>query len=313
LDALIEMRLTAVYYGGQDANLFEFRPADGSQVPAFTAGAHVDLHLRNGMVRQYSIVNSELDRSRYLLGVKREHAGRGGSRFLHDVLRVGELLRLSTPRNNFPLVEAPHSVLIAGGIGITPIRCMVDRAERLGQSWELHYAVQRREQAMFARDLEALGPRVHLHVDAEHGGLLGLAAIVGKARRDAHLYCCGPAGMMEAFKGSTADWPAGQVHVEYFTHTPPEVPRADFVVELAKSKRRIEITAGQTILEALRAAGISAPASCEQGVCGTCQTRVLAGVPEHRDMLLSEEEKAAGDIMLICCSLSRSDVLVLDL
>lgn len=311
------MRLTAIIYGGEWTNLFEFRPLHGGEVPAFTAGAHVDLRLPNGMVRQYSIASSELDRKRYLLGIKRDAASRGGSQFLHDALRVGELLRVSLPRNNFPLVDAaPHAVFIAGGIGITPIRCLIDRANRIGQTWELHYGVRRREQAVFLSELEALPGRVHLHVDNDHGGRpLDLGPILAAAPRGAHLYCCGPAPMLDAYQAQTAAWPGEQVHLERFSHEPP--PAADvtagFTVELARSKRRVAVPPGKTILEALRDADIAVSYSCEQGICGACETPVLAGEPDHRDALLSEGEKAAGKTMMICCSLSRSEVLVLDI
>jgi vanillate O-demethylase ferredoxin subunit len=311
------MRLTAISYGGEWTNLYEFRPLGGGEVPEFTAGAHVDLQLPNGMLRQYSIASSELDRRRYVLGIKRGQQSRGGSRFIHDALRVGELLRVSRPRNNFPLVDAaPHAVFIAGGIGVTPIRCLVDRAERIGQDWELHYAVQRREQAVFVPDFQAYGDPFRLHVDAEQDGrLIDLAAVLAGVPRDSHLYCCGPAGMLDTFLTLAAGWPAEQVHVERFTSTvPPAAEQAQgFVVELARSKRRVDIPAGRTILDMLRAAGCDVNFSCEQGICGACETKVLAGVPEHRDMLLSDEEKAKNTTMMICCSLSRSDVLVLDL
>jgi len=310
------MRLTAVTYGGDWTNLYEFRPVDGSPVPEFTAGSHVDLYLPKGIIRQYSLVNSELDRSRYLLGIKRDRNSRGGSRYLHDSLRVGEMLRLSAPRNNFPLNDKAPAVFIAGGIGITPIRCMIDRAARQGQDWQLHYSVQRRAEAVFLAEFAEFSSRVHLHVDAEHDGrLLDLAAIVAAAPRQAHLYCCGPAGMLDAFLALTKDRPAEQVHVERFTATvpPPASGIGDFVVELARSKRRIPVPAGRTILDVLREAGVEVSSSCEQGVCGACETPVISGTPEHRDMLLSDEEKARGKTMMICCSLSRSEVLVLDL
>ena len=294
LGRMMDMRLTAILYGGDGTNLFEFRPAEGGEVPAFTAGAHVDLLLPNGMVRQYSIASPEADRSRYLLGIKREQDGRGGSRYIHDALRVGELLRVSEPRNNFPLFDrVPHSVFIAGGIGITPIRCLVDRAERLGLSCELHYAVRRRDQALFLPELRD----AQLHIDAEHDGQpLDLAPIVGAAPRDAHLYCCGPAGMLDGFASLTRDWPARQLHLERFAHPePPSRTGASFTVELARSGRRLEIPADRTILAALREAG------------------VVAGQPAHRDVLLSELERTAGREMMICCSRSHSPVLVLDL
>jgi tetrachlorobenzoquinone reductase len=310
------MRLTAIFFGGEGSNLFELRRADGGAVPAFTAGAHVDVHLPSGSIRQYSIANAPHERDRYLLGVKREDRGRGGSRFLHDAVKVGAILKVGGPRNNFPLTEdAAGSVFIAGGIGITPIRAMIHRAQAIGRDWRLYYAVRRRAEAVFAPELLALGDRVVLHVDEEQGGrLLDLPAIVGASfGAEAHFYCCGPAPMMAAFKEAAATVPAERVHLEYFTSETAPATQGGFVVELARSGRSIPVPPGTTIVQALRDAGIKVTVSCEQGICGTCETRVLQGMPEHRDMILSDEEKAAGRTMMICCSGSLSEVLVLDL
>ncbi len=310
----IAMRLTAISYAADQVHLYEFRPASGAPVPPFTAGAHVDLHLPNGLVRQYSIASPEDRRDRYVLGVKREAASRGGSRFMHDELRVGTILKVGGPRNNFPLVEtAEHSILIAGGIGITPIVSMIARLRSLGCPWELHYAVRRRNEAAFLDVLHSSDENVHLHVDEEQGGVLDVARIVQRASEGAHLYCCGPAPMLDAFKAAAASRPASHVHLEYFSAAAPAAAGGTFIVELARSKLRIPVSAGQTILDAVRAAGVTVEASCEQGVCGTCETRVLAGEPDHRDLLLSPEEKATNEVMMICCSGSRSPILVLDL
>jgi len=310
----IAMRLTGITYAADQVHLYEFRPVSGAPVPRFTAGAHVDLHLPNGLVRQYSIANSEEQRDRYVLGVKRETAGRGGSRFMHDELRVGAVLAVGGPRNNFPLVEAAaHSVLIAGGIGVTPIVSMVARLRSLGGSWELHYAVRRRSEAAFLDELRAGDGPVRLHVDEEQGGVLDVARVVGSAVQDAHLYCCGPTPMLEAFTVASAARPTHQVHLEHFSAAIAPPVESGFVVELARSKLLVSIPPGQTILEALRAHGLKVQTSCEQGICGSCETRVLAGEPDHRDLLLSPEERATNEVMMICCSGSRSTVLVLDL
>jgi tetrachlorobenzoquinone reductase len=313
---VIDMRLTAIVYGAEGINLFEFRTLDGSEVPPFTAGAHVDVHLPNGTIRQYSIASAQGDRTRYLLGVKREASGRGGSRFLHDEVRVGNVLKIGLPRNNFALNEtATASVLIAGGIGITPMLCMIDRLERLGANWRLHYAVRVREEAVLLPHVGEAGDRVHLHVDREENGrLLDVAAIVAAAPGDAELYCCGPAPMLEAFEAACANRPKARVHLERFSA--PDIVAATggaYTVELAKSKRSIIVQPGQTLLQALRDAGLTVQVSCEQGICGTCETRVLAGQPDHRDMILSDEEKAANDTMMVCCGGSLGTTLVLDL
>ncbi len=295
LDKPVAMRLTAITYAAEHVNLYEFRPVSGAFVPHFTAGAHVDLHLPNGLVRQYSIANAPDQRDCYVLGVKRETAGRGGSRFMHDELRVGTVLEVGGPRNNFPLVS------------------MVARLRSLARPWELHYAVRRRSEAAFLDGLLAGDGHVRLHVDEEEGDVLDVARIVGAAPKEAHLYCCGPTPMLDAFTAVAASRPVERVHLEHFSSTIARAVESGFVVELARSKLRIAIPPGQTILEALRARGLDVQSSCEQGICGSCETRVLAGKPDHRDLLLSDEEKAANEVMMICCSGSRSPVLVLDL
>jgi|SRR5262245_13628312 tetrachlorobenzoquinone reductase len=309
------LRLTAVTFGAEGIHLYELRAPDGAEMPAFTAGAHLDIGLPNGMVRQYSLCNPQAERHRYVIGVKRDPSSRGGSRFMHEELRVDTLLRTSLPRNNFPLAEcAAHSVLIAGGIGVTPIRCMVDRLQRLGRFWELHYGVRRRAEAVFLDELRAASSNLHLHVDEEASGLLmDVAGIVAAAPEDAHLYCCGPAPMLKAFEAAAAVRPEGHVHVEYFSSDAPVSVEGGFSVCMAKSGRIVPVQPGQTILDALRTAGADVPFSCAQGVCGTCETRVLDGLPDHRDMILSPQEKAANQTMMICCSGSKTPMLVLDI
>lgn len=313
---VVEMRLTAITYGAEGTNLFELRPMNAADVAAFTAGAHVDLHLPNGQIRQYSLANPVNERHRYLLGVKIDLNGRGGSRCLHDEVRVGTVLKVSQPRNNFPLVEdAATSVFVAGGIGITPVHCMIERLKTLGRQWQLHYGVRRREEAIFL-DGFAADPRVHLHVDAEHNGrVMDVAGIVAAAPLDAHLYCCGPAPMLTAFETACAERPPQHVHLERFSASENLVATAEgsYTVELRKSKRSLVVQPGQTLLQAIVAAGIKVQVSCEQGICGTCETRVLAGIPDHRDTILSDEEKATNEMMMVCCSGSLSPTLVLDL
>jgi vanillate O-demethylase ferredoxin subunit len=251
---------------------------------------------------------------RYVIGVKRDAAGRGGSRRLHDSARVGDLLKVGTPRNNFPLNEAASSsVLIAGGIGITPIRAMIRRLQTLNAEWQLHYSCRSREDAVFLSELTQ-SDRAHLHFDDEaDGALLGLDAILVDAPRTAHLYCCGPSPMLAAFREKAADWPEDQIHVEYFAPAEEAATSGGLIVELARSKREIEVRAGETILDALRAAGIDVSYSCEQGICGACETRVLGGVPDHRDSILSDAERASNKTMMVCVSSALSSRLVLDL
>lgn len=305
-------RLTAIRYAAEGIHLYEFSPVDGGSFPAFAAGAHIDLHLPNGLVRQYSLCNPQQERHRYVVGIKRDPASRGGSSYVHDQLKVGATLQVSAPRNHFALhEEASHTVLIAGGIGVTPVACMVARLRALRASFELHYSVRRREEAAF---LDALaGPELHLHVDAENGNEpLPLADILARAPLQAHLYCCGPAPMLDAFEAACAGRPADHVHLERFAATAPLAAEGGFTVQLARAGRSVFVARGCTILDTLRQQGIAVQASCEQGVCGSCETRVLSGRPDHRDSLLSDDEKAANQVMMVCCSGSKDPVLVLD-
>jgi vanillate O-demethylase ferredoxin subunit len=310
----LRLRLCSIRYAARGIHLYEFRRLEeGAPLPAFTPGAHVDLHLANGLVRQYSLASPPEERDRYVVGVKRDPASRGGSAFMHDTLRVGMEVEVGVPRNNFELhADGAPAVLIAGGIGVTPIACMVDRLRRDGRAWSLHYSVRDRAEAAFLKELG--GERTRLHVDAESGGaLLDIAAIVAAAPADAHLYCCGPAPMLDAFEAAAKGRPAACVHVERFAPVAPSATGGGYTVRLAASGRSVAVKPGQTILEALREIGIEVQASCEQGICGTCETRVLGGVPDHRDSLLSPEEKAGNRVMMVCCSGSLSDELVLDL
>ncbi|WP_245284652.1 PDR/VanB family oxidoreductase [Bradyrhizobium sp. th.b2] len=285
----------------------------------FTAGSHIDLHLPNGMIRSYSLVNDQRERQRYVIAVSRDGESRGGSSFVHDCIKAGDILRVSRPRNNFSLrEEAEHSILIAGGIGITPLLSMMRRLEALGRRWELFYAARTRAAAAFLDELAALRPDVHLnmHVDFDDersGRVFDIPAIVKNAPAHAHLYCCGPVPMLEAFEAATADRPAGHVHVEYFQAREAPATEGSFDVRLARSNRTIAVDAGKTILDALLDAGIAVNYACAEGVCGTCETGVLEGIPDHRDQFLSEEEHATNKSIMICCSGARSRTLVLDL
>ncbi|MDQ0304942.1 PDR/VanB family oxidoreductase [Ancylobacter polymorphus] len=309
----IDMRLVAIRLAAHDTNLYEFERLDGRPLPAVAPGSHVDIHLPNGMVRPYSLVASGEAPASYVIGVKRDAAGRGGSVAMHDTLRVGTMLKVGRPRNNFPLEEgAPHSVLIAGGIGITPIWCMAQRLIALGQSFEIHYACRDRRDVAFARELEALG--AHLHIDSESAGrFLDIAGIVAAAPDGAHFYCCGPAPMLTGFEAATAALPAERVHLERFAAAPMEAPQGGFVVALQASGKEFVVPEGKSILEVLREQGLDVDFSCEQGICGACRVTVLEGEPDHRDMVLSEREKAQNDAIMVCCSGSKSPRLVLAL
>ncbi|KIZ40395.1 ferredoxin [Rhodopseudomonas palustris] len=306
-------------YEAETINSYELTAPNGAELPPFTAGSHIDLHLPNGMIRSYSLLNDPRERNRYVIAVNNHADSRGGSRYIHGSLMAGALLMVSLPRNNFALHEdAAHSVLIAGGIGITPLLSMIRRLEALGKPWELFYAARKRSAAAFLDELSALRDNIHLalHVDFddERGGrLFDLAAIVGNVRADAHLYCCGPLPMLAAFEAAAAGRPREQVHVEYFQAKDAPALDGGFEVTLARSRRTVAVEPGKTILDALLDAGIAANYSCAEGVCGTCETLVLEGIPDHRDQFLSDEERAANRTIMICCSGAKSGRLVLDL
>jgi vanillate O-demethylase ferredoxin subunit len=271
------------------------------------------------MIRSYSLVNDQNERHRYVIAVNKDAASRGGSALIHETVRAGDVITISCPRNNFALQEnASHSVMIAGGIGITPLLSMIRRLEVLGRSWELFYAARTRVTAAFLDDLKALRPEVglnlHVNFDQEPSArMLDLPCIVKAARSDAHLYCCGPVPMLEAFEAAAAARPAGHVHVEYFKAREKPAVEGGFEVKLTRSKRTITVQPGQTILDALLDAGIHASYACAEGVCGTCETRVVEGIPDHRDLFLGKEEQEANKTIMICCSGSKSPTLVLDI
>ena len=246
--------------------------------------------------------------------MKRDRSSRGGSSFIHDKLRVGQIVEIGGPRNNFPLDEdAGHTVLIAGGIGITPIWCMAQRLDKRGRSFELHYACRERGEAAFLDELRRLD-KAALHFDAEsEGRFLDIAAIVAAAPLHAHYYCCGPQPMLMGFETATRHLPPETIHVEYFSPKQEAATKGGYLVELQRSGRQFEIGVGKTILQVLREAGIEAPYSCEEGICGACEVAVLSGTPDHRDNVLSEAARQAGNAMMICCSGSKSAKLVLDL
>jgi tetrachlorobenzoquinone reductase len=315
---LIEVRLTDVETVARDTNVYTFRRPDGDRLPPYTPGAHIDIHLPNGLMRQFSLVNPQAEPESYVVGIKLDAASRGGSRYIFDELRVGHTLKISAPRNNFPLVEdAEHVILFAGGIGITPIWCMAQELAARKRSWKLYYSCRSRADMAFLAALEKLGPEsVHLHFDEEADGkFLDIAAIINAAPQNAHYYCCGPNPMLTAFEAAAASRPRAHVHLEYFT------PKAEieantlggFWVELARSGEEYFIPEGKKVLEVLFDAGVDVDYSCELGICGECVTRVISGIPVHHDSVLSEEEQATNEKVMICCCGSKSERLVLDM
>ena len=307
---LFDVRVVALREEAPGVVSCELRAVSG-ELPPCPPGAHVDVHLPNGLVRQYSVVQAG-DGS-YQVGIKREPDSRGGSAFMTESLRIGSTLRLGSPRDNFPL--APSSgrvVLIAGGIGITALLPMARNLEASGRDWTLHYAVRTVEDVAFKPAIRDLGDRLRIHASSAEGCRLSIAGIVEQQPAGTHFYCCGPAPMLDAFSKATASLPREQVHLERFG---PEATSGgqEFVVRLARSGGTLPIAADQTIIDALLAAGHDAPYSCQQGICGSCEVKVLEGRPDHRDDVLTAAEKASNKTMMICCSRASSAELVLDL
>ena len=315
---LIEVRLTDVETVARDTSVYTFRRPDGGRLPPYQPGAHIDIHLPNGLLRQFSLLNPDPDPQSYAVGIKRDAESRGGSRYIFDELKVGHTLKISAPRNNFPLVEeADQVVLFAGGIGITPIWCMAQQLAAQNRPWKLYYSCRSRADMAFLAALEKFAPEsIVLHFDDEaEGKFLDIAGAVAAAPQNAHFYCCGPNPMLKAFEAAAAARPRHQVHVEYFT--PKEEAAAatlgGFWVELARSGEEYFIPEGRKILEVLFDAGVDVDYSCELGICGECVTRIISGVPEHHDSVLSEEEQASNEKVMICCAGCKTERLVLDM
>lgn len=317
---MIDVVVTRKHREAEGIYSFELAPADDSMLPAFSAGSHIDVHLPNGLVRQYSLCNHPQEHHRYLLGVLLDPASRGGSQAMHEQVHEGTRLRISEPRNLFPLEHgAEYSVLFAGGIGITPILCMAERLARIGAPFELHYCGRSDQRMAFIEHIRhsAFADCVHVHVDdGEDAQRLDSARVLSAPASDHHLYVCGPTGFMEHVLGTAREqgWAEAQLHREYFSAAAvPTGEAGSFEVQLASTGQCFHVPAALSVAQVLLEAGIDIPLSCEQGICGTCITRVLEGEPEHRDMFLTDAERARNDQFTPCCSRARSARLVLDL
>ncbi|WP_408278188.1 MULTISPECIES: PDR/VanB family oxidoreductase [Paraburkholderia] len=299
---------------------FELIAESGEELPAFTAGAHLDVQIPGpeNFVRQYSLANSPADRKRYLIGVLLDASGRGGSRSMHERVNEGDLLRVSPPKNHFPLVPDTRSALIlAGGIGVTPLLAMAEELHRNHVSFDFHYAARSVARMAFRERLEKspYRERVHFYLDDQSSGQpLNLTTILSTPNPGVHLYICGPRGFLDAAIGvaHASGWSEAQIHFEAFSNQVQEAGDA-FDLRLARSERIIRVGANEPVIHALSRNGIEVPTSCEQGVCGTCLTRVISGIPDHRDMYLTQQERERNDQFLPCCSRSRSSILVVDL
>jgi ferredoxin-NADP reductase len=284
-----------------------------STLPPWEAGSHIDLLLGPDLARQYSLCSDPQDRRYLKVAVLREPASRGGSAFVHDELVEGQQVQIRGPRNHFPLVESARYQFIAGGIGITPILCMIREAERAGADWHLLYGGRHRESMAYVKELEQYGDRVRIQPqDTE--GILDLDSVLGAPRDDTAVYCCGPEVLLTAVEAKCAHWPAGALHVERFAPKAvgADVVDTDFEVEFARSGVTATVPAGVSILDVATQNGLFVPRSCSEGVCGTCETVVIEGLPDHRDSVLTDDDREQG-CFTPCVSRACSDKLVLDL
>ncbi|MGK5111397.1 MULTISPECIES: cytochrome P450/oxidoreductase [unclassified Geodermatophilus] len=290
------------------------REVDGNPLPRWEPGSHVDLVIPGVHTRQYSLCGDPGDRHAWRLGILRDPVGSGASLHVHDRLEAGDVVRVRGPRNNFPLVDSPRYLFIAGGIGITPILPMIAAAEAAGAEWELVYGGRQRASMAFVDELAAYGTRVSVRPQDETG-LLDLDGLLGRPRPDTKVYCCGPEPLLAAVEQRCTGWPKGSLHVERFTARPLGEPvlHESFEVHLAQSGLTLTVPPDRSVLSVVEDAGVGVLSSCAEGTCGTCETPVLDGVPDHRDSVLDEEAREANDCMMICVSRACTARLVLDL
>lgn len=301
----------------RDIHLFELRAPEGGALPPFTAGAHLPIQVPGGAMRQYSLCNDPQEADRYQIAVKREENGRGGSRRLVDEVAEGDTLMAGAPENLFALSEKARSfILVAGGIGITPMMAMVRQLQAEGlRKFKLYYFSRDPEGAAFLDELasdELAGQVVVHHDHGEPARSYDLWKIFEKVASGTHVYCCGPKGLMDSVRDMTGHWPDTAIHFESFgADTKPHADDKPFEVLLQRSGLRVEVGAKQTILDALRAVHVTVPSSCESGTCGSCKVHLLEGEADHRDLVLLPEEKA--DRVMVCVSRAKGNCLVLDL
>jgi ferredoxin-NADP reductase len=312
----LTMRVQAMRFEARGVVSIELRDPSGATLPEFSPGAHIDLHLANGLVRSYSLCGAPEARDRYTVGVLQDRNSRGGSRFVHEQLRVGSTLTVATPRNHFALDEdAAHTVLVAGGIGVTPIVCMARRLAELGRAFTLVYCARSREEAAFVDTLSVYGDAVRFHFDDEQGAPPDLQAMLAGQEAGTHFYCCGPGPMLNAFEAACAAHGYANVHIERFAADPATeaVQEGEYSVTLQRTGANVRVPSGKSLLDALLEAGVAMEYSCREGVCGSCETAVLDGCPDHRDSVLSNSERAANNTMMVCVSGCKGQRLVLGL
>ncbi|TWI66580.1 vanillate O-demethylase ferredoxin subunit [Pseudoduganella lurida] len=315
------MQLTVVKKTEEAADIFSFEFACplGVELPSFTAGAHIDVHVRPGLVRQYSLCNDPAERHRYVIAVLCDAHSRGGARTLHSELHEGDTVTVGEPRNHFPLVPAARSLLIGGGIGITPLLGMAEWLNHGHGDYRMHYCTRSEASAAFVGRLRepAFAGRVQCHFDdGPPAQQMALPALLAEPDPDLHLYVCGPAGFIDYVIDCARDhgWPAANIHREYFSNQDLDTSNdGSFEIRIASSGAVLPVAADESVSSVLVRHGFAIPVSCEQGVCGTCLTGILSGEPDHRDLCLSDEERARNDQFTPCCSRAKGKLLVLDL
>ena len=313
----LKLRVARIENLTAEIKLFELVAPDGAVLPPFEAGAHVDVVTGGGHRRSYSLANDPAERNRYVIGVLREKAGRGGSAWMHDNVKLGDSLTVMPPLNNFPLAEAAaEHVLIGGGIGITPMKAMVHSLTARSLKYTLHYCSRAADSTAFRDELEALcGDNIVFHHDGgDPSKGIKFAQVLGGHRPGSHVYVCGPTGFLNAARAAASHWPEDSVHFEVFapSNAKKEYKNEPFTISLARRKQKLTVPADKSILEVVREAGVVAESSCEEGICSTCKTRLIAGKADHRDEVLTSEEKA-GQIMICVSRAQPGETLILDL
>jgi ferredoxin-NADP reductase len=316
----LKLRVSDIVREAEAIARFEFTDPANAPLPRFTAGAHVEVRVGDSMIRSYSLSNDPAEAHRYVVAVLREESGRGGSVAMHDRVSVGDILEVSTPCNRFPLAgdEAQFHLLLAGGIGVTPMMAMVHELEARGARWNMHYCTRSPERTAFLIDLapHVAAGKVSVHHDeGDPARGLDIAATLSRFDVGTHLYFCGPPGFMSATKAAVGHWPVHTVHCEYFTAAEgaqkPAMENNPFEIRIRSTGDVFEVPSDKSIIDVLREHGHVIDSDCEDGYCGTCITRYLSGDPDHRDTVLSESERHS--YMMICCSRAKCGTLELDL
>ena len=315
----LEVKIVRKTKEAVDIVSFELARTDGAPLPPFSAGSHVDVHIPGGLTRQYSLCNDAVEQHRYRIAVLRDPASRGGSIAMHDNLNVGDVIHISAPKNHFPLEHAQHTLLFAGGIGVTPLLCMAQRLAAIKADFTLHYCTRSAERTAFRDEINASAFADHVRFHFDSGPAeqkLDLQMALANVESGTHIYVCGPTGFIEHVLATAKSkgWASEQIHVEYFGAVAQDTSGDNgFEVKIASTGKTYAVGPDQNIVQVLKDHGVEILTSCEQGVCGTCITRILEGEPDHRDMYFTDAEKARNDQFTPCCSRSKSKILVLDL